>query len=404
MLTVVLHHAVGAGEGTTPVAAQSYGRWVQQLGASRYDERAQAAARLTSAGPDARPAIVAGLDAEDLEIRSQCQRLLREIDSSVLGRTLTELEYRYSPEREYRLPGWELYRTYCGEQQPHRSLFVRITRRNPAALQQLVALAETHGRGTDAMPPKFFTSVPTAQLRSGDPELWTLLLLAECSTPQQRFPMVSNRILEALQDSRVAASFRNSAFREPLDDLLGSWIERKRSSYLMRYLLKVCLVHHRRETAEELASDLLQRDAEQTTAADRQAALLTLAQVAPQRCAKYLEGALSDSAASHTWRTSAHARTIVQTEVRDAALAALLRLNGYDPREYGFVHLRPDPVMGFRDFSIGFVTHGARQQAHLRGRRVLALDPISITDTPLDLSTSASHVTAPQIATGGAAR
>jgi hypothetical protein len=101
-------------------------------------------------------------------------------------------------------------------------------------------------------------------------------------------------------------------------------------------------------------------------------ALMTLAKLSASPTAKRV----ANSSIQSTWQQCvSNARTDqrtasqkirVETKVSDVAIALLLDQADQDPRQYGFAYLEADPLLRFRDYSLGFESDQARQNAYAK--------------------------------------
>lgn len=87
-----------------------------------------------------------------------------------------------------------------------------------------------------------------------------------------------------------------------------------------------------------------------------------------------LRSRLTDQRTAHVWQLIISRKVKIRTQVRDVALALLLHQRGIDPRTVGFNELQADPLLIFRDQSLGFPDDQSRQLTHRQGME--QLDPI----------------------------
>ena len=80
---------------------------------------------------------------------------------------------------------------------------------------------------------------------------------------------------------------------------------------------------------------------------------------------------LEDDRVAHGWQMIPSQKTRIRTEVRDVALAVLLHHHGVDPRSVGFEQLQADPLLLYRDHSLGFADQAARSDCRRRAELVL---------------------------------
>jgi hypothetical protein len=173
-----------------------------------------------------------------------------------------------------------------------------------------------------------------------------------------------NTFRSAMQDATTAPLLRK---------LLGGWIGRADRGDPSQCYNKV-LVAMQYDVPEALDLSLaILRDVKEVKDG-RQPYMLLYAIMAVARFGKApehvaaLEGLLAHEGVCHTYHQGDR---VFQTQVRDAALVALLKLRGQSPSDYGFTRLAPHATMVYVMSSIGFEKDDAqeRQQAIDKYRR-----------------------------------
>ncbi|MFK8115422.1 MAG: hypothetical protein AB8B91_24710, partial [Rubripirellula sp.] len=109
----------------------------------------------------------------------------------------------------------------------------------------------------------------------------------------------------------------------------------------------------------------------QSPAATQVTALLCAAAIGRNDIELQARNKLQDERTAHVWQLIAARKTKIRTQVRDVALALLLQHHGIDPRKAGFTELQADPLLVFRDHSLGFADEEARQRALTEAFRLL---------------------------------
>ncbi len=335
--------------------------WVGQLGAVSYHERRAAMLRLQEAGLTARPALLAGIKSENLEVRTTCQRLLGALAGSEQEAELERLLYGYTPGHVYELPGWERFRKASGDSPAHRALYVQLARRHGAGLRWLDSLTHApRGSAEEIATVPETLGIDVQRLSAGDECDWAFVLLA-ASQPQVRHtPTLVSQVYGGLLEPRVSQKFLSEGEDAPVFGLLKTWVAAQDDPIPRRSLVQVCLRYGLRQHAVTLAKRILQHGGAPSAS---QYALLTLARLDDPAIEDQLTAALGDQRVCHTWQVVGNSRRTVKTEVRDTALALLLRRSGLDPREFGFSDLQADPDTIYRDFSIGFANDEERDHA-----------------------------------------
>lgn len=354
------------------LAREDYAAEVKALADDSYLRRELAKVRLRSAGEAARPELIAGLSSSELEVRLVAHELLNGLAETRLERRIAALLQSSDSGDDVDLPGWHSFREAAGDTADVRALFARIVRDHAASLAWIDRLNE---RDSDCTSDDVLTEmnrflpIEVARLNDGDPVRWCLRLLA-ASRPQLRAaPVLSSRLRGGLLNPNVAERLLESPHEKTLRRLIGHWLQLSAQRYINTSMLKVALTYDCGGVAIPMATQTLQ--SQQARPASVAAAMVLLTRLDPAAARRDLPQWTEDARVCHVWQIVATRRRAVQTQVGDVAVALLLYLDGYDPRQVGFKDLQADPQTIYREFSIGFEDEESRREAKEAAARLI---------------------------------
>lgn len=336
------------------LAERTLWHWVLQLGSPRYAERQRAILELQQAGPEARPALQAGLGLPDLEIRKNASELLRRGLSDPFDAELLRMHRASQSGHSYSLPGWETYQRCVGDTAASRALFVAMASRYRRLLCERFQTPVPKENCESFFQEILNHPVHAAHARDGDPATWGLLLLNWVALPEDcGNPWYVQRIRSGLCSTRAAVALRTGPHAEPLRLFVAEFLNRELSVGVQRATLQIALQWECNLQAIRLAEAALD-PSHASSAGNVALALAVLTRLQPEAAKKTLPDWVQDARPAQVWQIIATTRKRVQTQVGDVALAMLLTLEGVDPRKIGFEDLEADPLTIYREHSMGF--------------------------------------------------
>ncbi len=184
-------------------------------------------------------------------------------------------------------------------------------------------------------------------------------------------PDLSPNILNSLSHSGLGPSRAAGGDMLVIQRLVDQWIVVHPNVGSVRDRLLVAMRYQCQSRAAELSQRTL---ADNTAGASALATAMLCANVLGQDdLRQQLIARLDDDRTAHIWQLIASRKTKIRTQVRDVALALLLHDRGIDPRHVGFIELQADPLLLFRDHSLGFADDPSREAAHQKGRAQLGI-------------------------------
>ena len=352
-------------------------QWVRELASATFSLRQRATQNLIESGLPALAAVEDGLESPDREVRLRCQRIRRVIMENDFQARLDRFLTDTNTDRDHGLPKWSSFRGFVGDSAVSRQLFVDMQReqgsfldniqRRPEPVPRLIAegLQLLHGKraGESRKSPSLAT-------------LATLLLLVLDRDIAQR------KINDALTLYlfRLDTTLRVSPARAPLLALLRHWLPRLEGP--TTYMAMHISLRHGVGEARVLAERALRSTARQGNGVRgqksrrtywRHLAVVVLARFGDESHVALLEPLLDDRTPTSYARRQGTQRAV--TQIRDVALATLIRLRKRDLRDFGFRNVRPDPEQVWDLGMLAFSSDPDREQAIAAWRQLESQTP-----------------------------
>ena len=338
--------------------------WVKRLGAPEYREREVAARQLLALGPSARPALQEGMQSADLEVRVRAWALLQEIAHSGFEARLKAFvagDPRVDPP-----PGWDRFRAIVGDHQAARRLYAEMCRRGGELLAAAVS-EEDAGSWIQQLNRKISearSSQSMTQMRAGvfrqDKELLALLLFLssdQClKNDNEAYSAIIN-LYSLLLHPGTSASLQDPLMLK----LFDAWALGRSSGRASYYVLEILSRKKRLETAYEVSKKVLRSEDAQLSALPL--AALLVARKNDVKDLSLLERHLSDSRAFTSHHNGRIRKEPIRIQVRDVVLGAAVHLTGQKLEDYGYKHVRPDPMTVYSRCSLLFVEDAEREKA-----------------------------------------
>ena len=371
-----------------PVTDLDVQHLVQYLGHDQYHRRLSAKTKLiqlVGEGQFEDPTndlvsnLVNGLQNPSLEVRSSVADILLMIRQRDFALNLDRLSNPNYPIDQFSSVGWQQFSKVAGTDQQARWAFAAICRQHPSALASMRSVKEKQSEFTNPF-----------QLSADDHVGWMILLMPAIPKAE---PGVDDRFREldsneATQISRIATSLGQTSlglqlhadtdrqnWLEPIfSRVVTAWVNRNRSIIDPSTAMRVAVRYHCDRTAIKIAKQTLNERSSSAPAIVT--AMLTLSKLDHQESIQDRQNTLkafcSDERTVHVWQAIADRRIQIQTEVRDIAIATMLDQASQDPRQFGFIYLEADPLLTFRDYSLGFENNQLRRASHQSALKFLA--------------------------------
>ncbi|MEZ6052766.1 MAG: hypothetical protein R3C02_15495 [Planctomycetaceae bacterium] len=351
---------------------------INQLGASSYQLREEAAVELREMGPAVLPALREASRHDDLEIRYRVRKLRDAIEQIAQNRALTEFLATGDPGLGHAIPGWQRFSEICGNDQSARRLFVEMHEAEPGVMRL------TDRSGVEL---QVATEQSNSRFRRGDRQnvasrmspatlavFMFVMLDPGCELSIGTRSMTS-AVIGQTQIANAINEFDDSAYRR----LMSRWIAladdvspAHRINVAMQYSFAAGV---------EPAFQLIHSGARGSHV---QTAICAIGKLGGPEHLQDMTFLLEDDSDIAEGRRNG--RSMFTSQVRDVALAVMLHLSGQNPSDYGFGALPFHEKYLFQPNTIGFESDEQREQAlnqwHLWGKvqraQGLAIDATAV--------------------------
>jgi len=322
---------------------------VAKLGSDDFLIREKAAEDLTKLGFSATAALEQGAKHSDREIRYRCLRILQVIRQLDFEQRLEAFIQNPDESEQSQLPGWERFRTRLGNSDDIRTLFVQMQRAEP----QLLKAIQTSGKAAaEALATRSVGLQQAQQSGLHDQPLSTTATLlfisgeSDVVVPVQISQLINNLCHQPNFRNAITGG-NNLELKDLMRKMLGGWI--RRGEDWVAYQGLMLAMQYDIEDGLVPAEKALKNP--QSQAHIRQYAILTVAKMGNDSHRPLLLPMLDDKTVCTAIQIN---KVMVQSQVRDVALAALLYMNKQDPKKYGFDQLQPHPQYLYTPQFLGF--------------------------------------------------
>jgi hypothetical protein len=345
---------------------------VRRLGSTDFKVREQASRQLFRIGLPAKQPLLEGTSDPDLEVRRRCRELLPQILEADRQAKLAALLADKDGKIKHDLPGWERYRTIVGEDDAARRYFVEIQKGDVALLRDLEKDPAHAGERCGALCQSLMQKQQALQMRNGllvnaqTPPLEIATLLLVAGDPRVRIPVQQRYlVVNLLYQSGVQDGLRKAG-SSPFKKIVLAWMEHEMndeatSGSVFHTLNQLGLKEGLDMALKAVRGKKLKGPA-------LAGALVTIGKFGDKEHVDLLEPFLDDKTAigGFNFGRAKGGNVGGNTQVRDAALAMLVRLTKQAPRDYGFAitEIQP-PLEHLMDYAncLGFSSEERRTKA-----------------------------------------
>ncbi len=335
---------------------------VQRLGDTDFQAREQASQELLRIGLPAKQVLVEGAKALDLEVRRRCRELLPEVLETDRQARLAAFIADKDGKQKHDLAGWSRYRDVVGADTAARQLFVEMHKCDTGFLADVDNDPEHAGAQWASLCQSVFQRLfanrtpAIQQVPMG--EIASLLLVA--ADPKVRIPDQQRYLLFSILQYHATAqnTLRNRA-ASPFKKIVLAWIERQADDEMG--LHQVFHLLNNLEMREGLDFALKVIRDKKPQGMILATALTTVGKFGDKQHVAVLELFLHDNTAIGNFNLGNVRGT---TQVRDAALAMMVRLTKQSHKDYGFAVSRfnNEHLMAYANF-LGFSDDDQRNKA-----------------------------------------
>jgi hypothetical protein len=343
---------------------------VHELGDPDFQVRESASARLIELGSAVHPALVQGEHHPDPEIRFRCKRILALIEYESRERRYQEFLTGSTAGKP--LGGWERFQRVVGDSEQTRRLFVEMHRAEwdvlEATANDLKLVHEKFVQRCGYL--RQSSQTFRQQLPLGS--IVTVIFLA--SEEDLRLGDVASSTVYTFcyQDS-FRTAIEAGPNKAPLRTLLGEWVASNTgisTAYqglmlAMRHDLKQGLAAAKKVLAEPAMPHHY-----------KQFAMLALAKLGTKEDVPLLEKFMDDASPCGAMTVpKGNERVMLQTQLRDVALATVIHLSGEEVKGFGFTHAQKNTQMLFNVNTLGFEDDQQRDASRQKWEKFCAAGP-----------------------------
>ncbi len=327
--------------------------WVRSLGSEDFKVREQASQRLIQIGLPARQALLQGVMDPDLEIRRRCRELLPAILEADRQARLSAFIADKEGKQKHDLPGWERFRKVAGEDAAARQLFVQIQKKDNGFLEDADKDPEHIGDRCGSLCAHLFQrqqmQIRTAARVSQETALAEIApLLLVSSDARVRIPLEQRYLfLNMLYQTSAQNALRNAG-SAPFKKIVLKWMQRQAQDGSDSLMIFSLINQLGMKEGLDLALDVV-RDKKLKGHA-MAPALVTIGKFGDKKQHRaLLESFLDDKTVIGGFSFGrANGKNVEgSTQVRDAALASLVRLTNQSSKEYGFAITEVQPSLDY---------------------------------------------------------
>ncbi len=335
-------------------------RLVAQLNSDLPQARREAELRLQRLGSPAIPALTAGLEHPQAEVRERCLRALGRVQEAEYYRRLIQFQDDTTGERGVSLPGWDFYQRIVGATPADREFFVAMHRAEPALMAAL-----------DAEPGRLQTLIDARTLslqsvrqyglpeQESRPDLLPALgaMYLAAATPTIQLQETSEALLLGFTyRSEVHRALKEKSRAGPLVDLLQAWVARESGSKLLIQRFVLALRYDLQRVLPTAVATIKQGESDPRVI---MYALLCVGKFGSAGHLPLLESRFQDeTVCTQTQRGG----QLVGVQLREIALAMAAEVLEERLSDYGF-SAQASPLVFYNATSLAFANDQARQAA-----------------------------------------
>jgi hypothetical protein len=347
------------------LSADDTAGWIQQLGDDRFSLREEASAHLSRLGIEIRPTLETALRNPDPEIRVRVRRILEAIVKDDLVRRLSAFADDVNDAKHYDLPGWSRYRQVVGSGPAARRLFIEMQRSEP---ELFMAVGDSPAATAQSLGNRIIQQSVQLQIpmRSRIPAGNTITMgsiSAMLFVGSDKHVAIADDLgAQLVYLTNSAAANRQSVAggnaSAEFQKILGAWVSRDASGNLLYLNLNLAIRYDLKEGIGPAAAALRQPNQASQV---KQIALMLIGKLGDKANLPAVESCLKDGDVCGAWMMNN--RQPFQTQVRDVALAVDIKLQGQDPKAFGFDRFDTNGFAYYNPSIFGFRSAADRESA-----------------------------------------
>lgn len=329
---------------------------VQQLGAKSFADRTSASKAIIKYGVGARAALLEAMQNDDLEIRYRAERVLEAVELDDQERRLKLYLEEEENSSDDLLPTLGRFRRTIGTDEAARQLFVRMQRAEP----RLFRLSEPGGREFEEALERRAVAIQFNH-RHVETRKKSIInvaaLLYLTADPGVALPaQVMQQVYSFLHFNEFRTAMNAGDQGRVMRSIVSVWIEKPEPA--TQYQKITYSLQQGFPQGLSPAVRMLQGKGGGT---QLQYAMLAVARFGNKKHIPLVESRLKDRTVLTVSRSKN--KVTYSCELRDVALATLIKLTGQDPKPYGFPRLRKHSTYVYSTNSTGFADDASRDKA-----------------------------------------
>ncbi|HVU90533.1 MAG TPA: hypothetical protein VHD36_24640 [Pirellulales bacterium] len=364
---------------------------VQDLGASSFRVRERATRSLIEVGVPAKAVLLKALESPDAEVRYRARLVLSDVLELDFKQRLDDFIDDVGGTRDHDLPGWRRFREFVGDSPVARRLFIELERNESALLEaaELGVQQATTAFEARCQQIQEGMRVPGRQAERQVPVGTVAALL---------FIGADNNVAVNMQSAMCVTNFcYQQPFRQAiaggdyaplLKKLVGGWVRRDFASdpTAAYQSMMLALTFNVRDGVEPALAMLKDGGGNPHM---RQYALLVVGKFGGPIEIDRLEPLLEDYAVCAQQQIAVQTggakngppnpnnvkNEVIETQIRDVALAVMIHLSGQKPADFGFERAQPNGTILFNTATLGFAKPDDREAALTKWRTWRAEHP-----------------------------
>ncbi len=344
-----------------PAPAENISGWIQQLGDDRFEVREEASRHLSQMGIEIQPALDAALHSPDPEIRVRVRRILDTIVKADLEKRLNAFAEDVNDTKHLDLPGWARYRQVVGSTGAARQLFVEMQRAEPNLFR---AVEEGPTATSQSLENSITQELVQMQVRQRFAGGYSISLGAVGAMlfvgSDKQVTLADDLAMQLVfltNQPAIQQTMNGSAQAAPVRKILGAWVSHDACVNVLSQNLWLAMRFDLKEGVEPAAKALKQGN---QPANIKQTALMLIGKLGDKSNLPAVESCLKDTDICAQGMMNNQA---FQTQICDVALAIAIKLQGKDPKEFGFDRLDTNGLPYYNPATLGFRTAADREAA-----------------------------------------
>jgi hypothetical protein len=344
-----------------PSPVENISGWIQQLGDDRFEVREEASRHLSQMGIEIQPALDNALHSPDPEIRVRVRRILDTIVKADLEKRLNAFAEDVNDTKHLDLPGWARYRQVVGATGSARQLFVEMQRAEPNLFR---AVEEGPTATSQSLENSITQELVQMQVKQRFAGGYAISLSAVSamlfvgSDKQETLPDdLAMQLVFLTNQPAIQQTMNGGAQAAPVKKILGAWVSHDACVNVLSQNLWLAMRFDLKEGVEPAANALKQGN---QPANIKQTALMLIGKLGDKSNLPAVETCLKDTDICAQGMMN---NQQFQTQVGDVALAIAIKLQGEDPKKFGFDRLDTNGLPYYNPATLGFRTAADRESA-----------------------------------------